>query len=77
MFIDLILNARQPLDHINITRGDFKRIAAQEVPGLYRFAHLPAAEVRTIVKERLQDHRYIFPVDSATVSSSVSPSLQR
>ncbi|KAJ7336230.1 hypothetical protein DFH08DRAFT_284608 [Mycena albidolilacea] len=55
-----------PLDRINITRGDFKRIAAQEVPGLYRFAHLPAVEVRTIVTERLQDHRYIFPVDSAT-----------
>ncbi|KAF8144741.1 hypothetical protein K438DRAFT_1873215 [Mycena galopus ATCC 62051] len=55
-----------PLDRINITRGDFKRFAAQEVPGLYRFAHLPAAEVRTIVTERLQDHRYIFPVDSAT-----------
>ncbi|KAJ7692017.1 hypothetical protein B0H14DRAFT_2651829 [Mycena olivaceomarginata] len=33
-----------PLDRINITRGDFKCMAAQEVPGLYRFAHLPAAE---------------------------------
>ncbi|KAJ7183756.1 hypothetical protein C8R46DRAFT_1186672 [Mycena filopes] len=55
-----------PLDRINITRGDFKRIAGQEIPGLYRFAHLPATEVRTIVTERLQDHRYIFPTDPTT-----------
>ncbi|KAJ7756683.1 hypothetical protein B0H16DRAFT_1458133 [Mycena metata] len=55
-----------PLDRINITRGDFKRVAAQEIPGLFRFAHLPPAEVRNIVADRLQDHRYIFPVDLAT-----------
>ncbi|KAJ7021903.1 hypothetical protein C8F04DRAFT_1189504 [Mycena alexandri] len=39
------------------------RIAAQEIPGLFRCAHLPPAEVKTIVTDRLQDHRYIFPID--------------
>ncbi|KAJ6555280.1 hypothetical protein B0H10DRAFT_2241418 [Mycena sp. CBHHK59/15] len=55
-----------PLDRINILRGDLKRLAAQEVPGLFKFALVPAAEAKTIVTGRIQDHRYIFPVDPTT-----------
>ncbi|KAF8139379.1 hypothetical protein K438DRAFT_1996059 [Mycena galopus ATCC 62051] len=33
-----------PFDSINITGGDFERIAAQEVPGLYGFTRLAAAD---------------------------------
>ncbi|KAJ6559036.1 hypothetical protein B0H10DRAFT_2240555 [Mycena sp. CBHHK59/15] len=50
-----------PLDRINILRGDLKRLAAQEVPGLFKFALVPAAEAKTIVTNHIQDHRYIFP----------------
>ncbi|KAJ6631933.1 hypothetical protein B0H10DRAFT_2206337 [Mycena sp. CBHHK59/15] len=55
-----------PLDRINILRGDLKRLAAQEVPGLFKFALVPAAEAKTIVTDRIQDHCYIFPVDPTT-----------
>ncbi|KAJ6573313.1 hypothetical protein B0H10DRAFT_1964088 [Mycena sp. CBHHK59/15] len=63
---DLSFGARLadiPLDHINILQGDLKCLAAQEVPGLFKFALVPAAEAKTIVTDRIQDHRYIFPVD--------------
>ncbi|KAJ7737436.1 hypothetical protein DFH07DRAFT_966490 [Mycena maculata] len=55
-----------PLDRINILRGDMKRIATQETPGLYRIALLPAPAVKTLVNDLIQDHRYIFPVDPTT-----------
>ncbi|KAF7372386.1 hypothetical protein MVEN_00099000 [Mycena venus] len=42
------------------------RFGGQEAPGLYNFASLPASQVKTIVNDLLQDHRYIFPVDPMT-----------
>ncbi|KAJ7017789.1 hypothetical protein C8F04DRAFT_1331490 [Mycena alexandri] len=55
-----------PLDRINTTRGDIRQVAAQDIGGLYGFALSPPEEVKTIVNGRLQDHKYIFPVDPIT-----------
>ncbi|KAF8183489.1 hypothetical protein K438DRAFT_1766779 [Mycena galopus ATCC 62051] len=55
-----------PLDRINISRGDIRQVAAQEVAGLFGFALSSPEEVKTIVNGRLQDHKYIFPVDPVT-----------
>ncbi|KAJ7737970.1 hypothetical protein B0H16DRAFT_1571317, partial [Mycena metata] len=55
-----------PLDRINTTRGDIRQIAAQDIAGLYGFALSLPEDVKTIVNGRLQDHKYIFPVDPVT-----------
>ncbi|KAJ7177154.1 hypothetical protein C8R46DRAFT_1246573 [Mycena filopes] len=55
-----------PLDRINIVRGDIAKAAAQDVAGLFGFALASPEEVKTIVNARLQDYKYIFPVDPVT-----------
>ncbi|KAJ7710201.1 hypothetical protein B0H14DRAFT_2646126 [Mycena olivaceomarginata] len=53
----------QPLDHINIICGDFKKCVVACLASHYHLADLKEAEVKRQVKDLLKDHRYIFPVD--------------
>ncbi|KAJ7731736.1 hypothetical protein B0H16DRAFT_1468910 [Mycena metata] len=43
-----------PLDRINITRGDFKRVAAQEIPGLFRLSDVPQRSFTITLGENMQ-----------------------
>ncbi|KAJ7814889.1 hypothetical protein B0H14DRAFT_3149262 [Mycena olivaceomarginata] len=51
----------EPIDRMNILRGNFKRCAVNCVLAFFGFADLTPDEVKARVEELLKDHRYIFP----------------
>jgi hypothetical protein len=60
----------QPIDRMNILRGNIKRCAVNCVAAFYGLADLEPEQVKVRIEELLKDHRYIFSVASGTVSHS-------